>query len=174
VIVAAGLVMLTSACASSTGTPKSMPPEPIAPGVAPSDHGIIPVGVWWRSRNPGSSSCGIAAELRAHDRVLSLGDCAALLTLPAPLIRLRVGATVDVHILQEQSEHGDVPIFSLPQPSDHVLKMVGRSKDGATGEYRAVAAGLGRLISPNAECLATTAKEIKGCALVRIQVTAAG
>jgi hypothetical protein len=102
---------------------------------------------------------------------MSLGDCAALLTLPAPLVHLRVGETVDVHILQEGSDQGEIPIFTLPRPSSPALTMVARSADGATGDYRAVHPGIADLISPNAECLATTTKEIKGCALVQVVVT---
>jgi hypothetical protein len=167
----AALVALAAGCTSSPSPPvPQQSPIRVSPPVL-SAVAVIPVGTWWQSPIKGPTTCGIVAEVSVYGRITRLGDCATLLVLPAPHFKIGVGATIDIHIATESPRPAAAPIFALPVPSNHDVKLVARSPGGATGEYRAVGPGTVTLASARARCISRSGKEIRGCPLVHLQIT---
>ena len=112
---------------------------------------------WWY--RTGVSMCGPPAQVRLHGHVMSVGNCAGMLLVPAQQVTLDVGQQIDIHMTEEGTgPHGNkwVPAFPLPQSSrSSVLTRSAISPDRATASYRAVRPGHAVLMSSRTFCLHT-------------------
>jgi len=103
---------------------------------------------WWYHK--GVTMCGTPALIRVAGRVKALGNCAAMFVIPPPVVTLRVGQQLDVHVLQDSNR---VPVYPLPRSASvSVLARVDVSADRSTASYRAVHPGHTALIT-RASCL---------------------
>ena len=104
--------------------------------------------------------------VRIAGRVLGVGDCAGLFLVPADKVTVRVGAQIEVHMMEL------TPVFTLPTSSGpSVLQRVAVSPDGVTGTYRALRPGRAVLITVAWCVVAKTSQEIKGrCPVLAVTV----
>ena len=104
---------------------------------------------WWSRM--GGGNCGTPGLVNLDGRVMPVGDCAALLTIPALKVTMQVGQQIDVHLMQEDTGAGTgrmIPIYPLPHSSHpSVLTSGAVSADKATQTYRALQPGQAVLIS---------------------------
>jgi hypothetical protein len=126
---------------------------------------------WWYQT--GVTTCGPPALVRLDGHVMPVGNCAGLFLVPAQEVTLHVSQEIELHMEEEQADASGnqlVPVFPLPRSSrPSVLMSVARSRDGATGTYRAIRPGHAVLIS-HAWCLSSN-REIRGsCPVIEVAV----
>ncbi len=146
-------------------TPDDTPDWRATASPQPSADSTLP---WWAE--PGVTMCGLPARYRINDgEIDGAGNCAAMLLKPAGSAEMRVGQSLDIHMLGDSA----APIYPLPQsPDDYVLRLVSQSDNGATGRYEAVGPGTVVLMS-NGFCLDSKSHvETNGpCPVLRLTVT---
>jgi hypothetical protein len=110
---------------------------------------------------------------------MGVGNCAAMLVVPAMKVTLDVGQRIDVHMTEEGTgPHGNrmAPAIPLPASSRPSVLIRGAiSPDRATATYRAVRPGHTALTSSPTFCLHTRHhrdRETTGsCPVIEVTVT---
>lgn len=135
--------------------------------------GVTPQPSPWWSRS-GVSSCGWPAMYLANGTVGWAGDCAANLGSLPNSVKVKVGDTVEVHMLAEVGPTGGiVPIYPTPTSDDAgVLARVSVSDSGTTAGFRAVAPGTARIMTTG-ECTdsQTLQQTFGACPVLEVTVT---
>ncbi len=130
---------------------------------------------WWASGTP-PTTCAWPAVYRTPTVARGgLGGCAGVLLDPPAEVRLRFGQELDLHMTTGALEESlpPAPDYPLPwSPDVSVLRLVSVADGGATGVYRAVAAG--RVVLTSAGfCIHSSGQETHGeCPLLAVTVAA--
>ena len=92
---------------------------------------------WWSQHQSGQSSCGHVGEIRVHNRVTTLGTCAADVGRPLDTESVHLGDRIDIHIFGDADER---PIIPLPTANDATVLRRDRGDD-STATYDTVGPG---------------------------------
>ena len=111
---------------------------------------------WWPHGQASITTCGGAALVRAHGRVLGVGTCEGQLEIPALKVTLKVGQRIDVHMTEfgaVASGNQKVAAYPLPRSSRTTVLMPGTIGPGpATRTYQAIHPGQAVLLGRTDGC----------------------
>jgi len=166
VALASALAFVVAACGTSHQA--EQPRTAAAPPVPTAVARVVTLPAlgrthWWYGSGgypDGRSHCGAPAAIRVAGVVSHIGDCADLF-VPGRTVHLRVGAALDIHVLDPRS---------LPRSSTPALEKVAVSPDGATARYVGVRAGTAELVT-SADCL-YHGDETAGCEALSVVIGA--
>jgi hypothetical protein len=124
---------------------------------------------WYSS---GDSACGPPGMVRVAGRVTPVGERDGDLVRTARTVHVRVGARIDVHMVEDALSSTDAPDIPLPSSTNTiVLQRVGHDTGGATATYRALEQGVATLMSATRFCSSDQSNSVKRCPVLHVIVT---